>query len=114
MKLTIETKNGVLVLSPQGRLDHHTSDELREALMSHIGGPEGAIQMVVSFAGVDYINSVGLQVLLVASQRLARVRGTLVLCEMNEHIRGVFKISGFDRVVPVTETEADALKRLHH
>ena len=113
MKLTIETKHGVLVLSPQGRIDHYTSDELREALMSRIKGPEGAIQVVVSFAEVDYINSEGLQVLLFVSQRLTRMKGALVLCEMNEHIRAVFKISGLDRVLPVTETEADALKRLH-
>ncbi|MCY3745406.1 MAG: STAS domain-containing protein, partial [Acidobacteria bacterium] len=62
MTLTIETNDGVLVLSPRGRIDHHTSDKLREALMSHIQGPEGAIQLVVRFAGVDYINSEGLQV----------------------------------------------------
>ncbi|MYB32805.1 MAG: STAS domain-containing protein [Acidobacteria bacterium] len=114
MTLTIETNDGVLVLSPRGRIDHHTSDKLREALMSHIQGPEGAIQLVVRFAGVDYINSEGLQVLLFVSQRLARMKGRLVLCEMNEHIRAVFRISGLDRVLPVTETEADALKRLHH
>ena len=41
------------------------------------------------------------------------MKGTLFLCETDEPIRGIVKISGFDRVVPVTETEADALKRLH-
>jgi len=113
MTLTIETKNGVLVLSPRGRINHQTSDELREGLMSHIEGPEGATQLVVSFAGVDYINSEGLQVLLFVSQRLARMKGKLVVCQINDHIRAVFKISGLDRVLPVTETEPDALKRFH-
>ncbi|MCY3746158.1 MAG: STAS domain-containing protein [Acidobacteria bacterium] len=113
MKLTTERKNGVLVLLPRGRIDHQTSDKLREALMSHIEGQKGTIQLVVRFAGVDYINSEGLQVLLFVSQRLARMKGRLLLCEMNEHIRAVFKISGLDRVLPVTETEADALKRSH-
>jgi len=113
MKLTTETKNGVPVLSPRGRIDHQTSDEFREALMSRIEGPEGAMPLVVSFAGVDYINSEGLRVLLFVSQRLAKMKGTLVLCEMKEHIREIFKISGFDKALPVTDTEADALKQLH-
>lgn len=113
MKLTTETMNGVPVLSPRGRIDHQASDEFREALMSRIEGPEGAMPLVVSFAGVDYINSEGLRVLLLVSQRLAKMKGTLVLCEMKEHIREIFKISGFDRVVTIAETEADALKRLH-
>ena len=114
MTLTTEMNNGVLVLSPRGRIDHHTSDKLREALMSHTEGPERAIQLVVNFAGVDYVNSVVLHTVLVVSQRLAGTKGTLVLCEMKDHILEVFRVSGFDKIMTIAETEADALKRFYH
>lgn len=113
MKLTVKTKNAVICLSPRGRIDHDTSAEFKEALMSHIEGQEDAVQVLVSCAEVDYINSEGLRVLLIVSQRLAKKKGALALCGVNERIREVLKISGFDRIVPITETEADALKRLH-
>ena len=47
-------------------------------------------------------------------KRMAGTKGALVLCEMNEHIRELFKISGFDQILTIADTEADALTRLHH
>lgn len=114
MKLTTETKNGVLVLSPRGRIDHQTGGEFGQALMSRVGGPQGNTRVVVNFTGVDYINSEGLRVVLLVSKRMAGTKGALVLCAMKDHIREVFKISGFDKIVTIADTEAGALKRLHH
>ena len=114
MTLTIETKNGVLVLSPRGRIDHRTGAEFGSALLSYVGGPQGNTRMVVNFSGVDYMNSVGLHVVLWVRKRMAGTKGRLVLCEMKEHIREVFKVSGFDQIVTVVDTEADALTRFYH
>ncbi len=111
MNLTDETKNGVLVLSPQGRIDSRTSSEFEQAVVAHAIEPEGATQVVMNFTGLDYINSTGLRVLLLLAKRLARVKGKLVLCEMKEHIFEVFKISGFNQILTIVDTEADALRR---
>ena len=111
MNLTDETKNGVLVLAPQGRIDSRTSSEFEQAVMAHAIGPEGATQVVMNFAGLDYINSTGLRVLLLLAKRRAGVKGKLVLCEMKEHILEVFKISGFHQILTIVDTEADALRR---
>ena len=111
MQLTDETKNGVLVLSPEGRIDTRTSSEFEQTVMSHALGPEGATQVVMNFAGLDYINSTGMRVLLILAKRLAGVHGKLVLCEMKEHILEVFKISGFNQILTITDTEAEALGR---
>ncbi len=111
MNLTDETKNGVLVLAPQGRIDTRTSSEFEQGVMAHAIGPEGATQVVMNFAGLDYINSTGMRVLLILAKRLAGVKGKLVLCEMKEHILEVFKISGFNQILTITDSEADALQR---
>ena len=111
MNLTDETKDGVLVLSPQGRIDTRTSGEFEQAVMVHAMGAESATQVVMNFAGLDYINSTGMRVLLILAKRLAGVKGKLVLCEMKEHILEVFKISGFNQILTITDSEDDALKR---
>ncbi len=111
MNLTDETKNGVLVLSPEGRIDTRTSSEFEQAVMAHAVGPEGATQVVMNFGRLDYINSTGMRVLLILAKRLAGVKGRLVLCEMKEHILEVFKISGFNQILTITDSEDEALKR---
>lgn len=110
MNLKDVTKNGVLVLSPEGRIDTRTSGEFERAVMAHAIGPEGATQVVMNFAGLDYINSTGMRVLLILAKRLAGVKGKLVLCEMKEHILEVFKISGFNQILTITDSEAEALE----
>ena len=109
MNLTDETKNGVLVLSPQGRIDTRTSADFEQAVLSHASGPEAATHVVMNFAGLDYINSSGMRVLLILAKKLAGVQGRLVLCEMKDHILEVFKISGFNQILTITDSEADAL-----
>ena len=112
MELIEDTQNGVLVLSLQGRIDRRTSYEFEQKVMSLGRGPEGATQVVMDFAGLDYINSAGMQVLLVLGKRLAGVGGKLVLCGMKEPILEVFKIIGFDQILSITDTQADALEQL--
>ena len=39
------------------------------------------------------------------------MKGKLVLCEMKEHILEVFKISGFNQILTITDSEDEALKK---
>lgn len=110
MKVTDETKNGVVVLSPEGRIDTGTSGDFEQALMSQTMGDDPAAQIVINFSGLDYINSTGMRVLLILSKRLSAASGKLVLCEMKEHILEVFVISGFNQILTITGTEEEALK----
>lgn len=110
MKVTDETKNGVVVLSPEGRIDTRSSSEFEQTIMARAIGADGATRVVMNFGKLDYINSTGMRVLLILAKRLAGVSGKLVLCEMKEHILEVFKISGFNQILTITASEEEALK----
>ena len=56
---------------------------------------------VVDFAGLEYISSAGLGVLLLAQKRLMS-SGGLKLVNLNHHIRDVFRYAGLDRVFEIT------------
>ncbi len=58
---------------------------------------------------LDYINSAGLCVLLVAAKKLEGVDGELRFCNLNEIVREVFDISGFTTIFRVFGSEAEAL-----
>lgn len=70
MKLTEETKNGVLICRSKGvsTVTRATSLSTR---MSHATGPEATTQVVMNLAGLDYLNSGGMEVLLMLAKRLA-------------------------------------------
>jgi anti-sigma B factor antagonist len=59
----------------------------------------------VDCAGLEYISSAGLGVLLKTQKRLAGAGGKLRLTSVSRHIRDIFVYSGFDQIF---EIEGDA------
>lgn len=96
-----ERRGNVVVIHASGRVDSATAPVFEHALMSALD--DGGYQLVVDFAGVDYISSAGLRGLLVAGKRMRTLpNGKLVLCSLREQIRDVFEISGFLGIFSVT------------
>ncbi|MXY24778.1 MAG: STAS domain-containing protein [Acidobacteria bacterium] len=107
LKMSEERDGDVLVLLPVGRVDG-TNDYLFESLvMQRIGDAEGHV--IVDFSRLDFISSAGLRVLLLAAKTLEAERRTFVLCAMKSHIREIFRINGFDRIIPMEESRASAV-----
>ena len=46
--------------------------------------------------------------ILLTAKSLQSQDAKLVLCSLSEQIREVFKISGFDKLLPIHDTKADA------
>ena len=55
----------------------------------------------VNFIQLDYISSMGLGVLLMTQKRLKESGKELILKNMNDHIREVFKYAGFDMIFKI-------------
>ena len=61
---------------------------------------------------LSYISSAGLRVVLLTARALQRQNSKFAVCSLSEQIREVFEISGFDKIIPVHATRADALGAL--
>lgn len=101
-----ETKRGAaLVLAPRGRLDGRSTPAFEEKLLGCIASGEHAI--LIDCSQLDYISSTGLRTVLTASKRLSDADGRFALCALNENLREVFRISGFDTLMAI-HTDADS------
>ncbi len=56
---------------------------------------------IVDLAGLDYISSAGLAVLLRTQKRLMSAGGGLTLRNVNPHILDILRYSGFDQVFQI-------------
>ncbi|WP_243313065.1 STAS domain-containing protein [Fundidesulfovibrio agrisoli] len=107
MEFAVTNAGPVTVLAIAGRLDSNTSKELEDKVMGLITG--GAQLLLMDFGGVDYINSSGLRVLLMAFQHLKKSGGLLHLCDIKDYMREVFEISGYNEIFPIFPGQAEAL-----
>ena len=107
MTISEARETGVVVVSPQGRIDSTTSAILDRHLQGLAGSGEKRI--VVDFTGVDYISSAGLRVLLALAKRGREQKGRVALFGMNDSVRQVFELAGFVALFTITPTRAEAL-----
>ncbi|CDI03502.1 putative anti-sigma factor antagonist BtrV [Candidatus Competibacter denitrificans Run_A_D11] len=110
MDILEESRDGIVVVAPRGRIDCNTSAHLERKLLALL--EPASRGLVIDFTGVDYISSAGLRVMLVLAKRLRGGRGALVLCQLNDLIQDVFKMSGFNKVMAIVATRAEALAKL--
>jgi anti-anti-sigma factor len=101
-----ESRQGeLLVLHPVGRLDSLTSGEFQTRLLAAVSS--GPTDVVVDFAGVEYISSAGLRALMAASKLKAQ-DCRVAVAALNETVREIFAISRFLHVLPVFARVEDA------
>ena len=102
-----------VVLAPVGRVDHATADAFKIALAPHLAlCAAGRDRLVLDLAGVEYISSVGLRVLLLASKQVKGQGGALAVAELQPVVREIFEISRFTLILNVEPTVREALAKL--
>jgi anti-sigma B factor antagonist len=86
----------VLIAYLQGRLDSSNAAATEHDL---IGALENGLRyLVLDFSELDYINSAGLRILVLAYQHLQPRGGRLVVCGAHDYITEIFEISGYNRI----------------
>jgi anti-sigma B factor antagonist len=95
------------VISVTGEVDVYTAPTLRERLNELFA--EGEYHVVVDMAGVDFLDSTGLGVLVGGLKRARTHEGTLQLVCDQEKILKVFRITGLTKVFPIYTSLEEAL-----
>jgi len=110
MQIQAERRDNVMIVAPVGRVDSNTSSDLEQRLLHDIGA--GERRFLLDLAGVEYISSAGLRVLLMLAKRLREEGGALVLHTPGESVRLVFELAGFLPLFEFAESREAGLGRL--
>jgi anti-anti-sigma factor len=113
MELGSKRYADVVALFPEGRLDHATAEGFKAALQPHLAGcTGGGDRVALDLSGLEYISSVGLRVLMLASKQVKAQGGRIAVAGLQPVVREIFEISRFTLVLEVFPTLRDALARL--
>ena len=110
MQIAEARVDGIVAVAPTGRIDTTTAPVLEQHLNALLA--RGERRLVVDFAGVDYISSAGLRVMLLLARRLQDAGGRLGLCGMGDAVRQVFQLAGFLPLFVVLETRDAAVNQI--
>lgn len=97
-----------VVVTLRGRLDSSTAPQMAQHLQSLFDPPNSVL--LLDLHGLEYISSAGLRVVLMAAKQSAQLQRRLTLYGMQDHVREVFAISGFLKILDVRPDRAQALQ----
>jgi len=106
MDVNIERQDDVAVVQPHGRLDSNSSPSFEEQLLGII---EAESAVVLDMAGLNYVSSAGLRVLLVAAKKCKAAGCKFAVFGLTPQVRLVFDISGFLALFAVHPSREEAL-----
>jgi anti-sigma B factor antagonist len=97
----------VTVLAVTGEIDVASAPRLRQEVVTLAGS--GQVLLVVDLAGVDFLDSTGLGVLLGALKRVRAGGGELALCRAEPQVAKVFEITRLSDILPLHDSVAAAV-----
>jgi anti-anti-sigma factor len=110
MEISLQEQDGCLVLSITGRLDAIAAP-LLQSRFEEVLTPEKR-RFIVDMAGVDYISSGGLRVLMIMTKKLSAMGGGIVLVQLHPFVEDILRMSGYHTLIPAAASREDAVKLL--
>ena len=96
MEVKFNKQDSTLTVTICGNIDTVTAPELDSKLQENLSGIQ---ELILDFAAVDYISSAGLRVILMTNQLMEDVDGKMTVKNVNEDVRDVFEMTGFDSLL---------------
>ena len=109
MEIKQSQKGGLTIFALSGKLDALNADEVEETIGKAID--QGATKVLVNLAGVDYISSAGLRIVLRLENKLKKQQGQFILSNLQTFVRDIFKVVGFNALFTILDDQSEALDK---
>ena len=98
MNIEFQKNDTTLTVLPEGHVDSNSAPRLEAELNARL---DGITSLILDFAGVDYISSAGLRVILAMDQLMAGRGGSLKLIHVGEAVLSILDMTGFLDIIDV-------------
>ena len=108
MELVETEVGGVRVVTVEGRLDSANAPTVEQSLLDVV--KQGDV--VLDMGGLGYVSSAGLRILLKGAKAAKAAGHQFILCNMQEMVLEIFRISRFDQILTAYPTREEAVAAL--
>jgi anti-anti-sigma factor len=108
MDISTTETNAVSVVTVKGQVNSTTAPQLESTLKSMLD--EGKTRIVLDLAGVEYMSSMGLRVLVSSMKTLQESDGGLRLCSISDPVAGLLLTVGMLDMFDVHDSQAEAVE----
>lgn len=110
LEMNVEERFTVVKLLEE-KLDSQISPALKGEFI--LMNTNGVRNVILNLGSVKYIDSSGLSAILTANRLCRDGNGVMILCELNDHVAKLIKISQLNSVLNVVPTEEEAREAVY-
>ncbi len=110
MNITHVKEGEITIVTVNGHLDANTAPVADKTIKKIL--KRDCLRMIFDFSTMGYLSSGGLKVILGATKELRRKDGQIVLCSLPNLVREIFEVSGFNSLIPITDTVESGIEQL--
>ena len=110
MEITQTKEQDIVVLAVNGRIGPKETKEFSDTVTSILN--DGVSKILFDFDALEYINSAGLGVLVMAFQKTKAEGGQIGLCNIKYYIQEVIEVTGYDKIFAIFETRDQGVQGL--
>lgn len=107
MKISLEYRDGIAILSLKGRLDAEGAREFEQFLNTHLQQSERT--PVIGMDDVEYLSSAGIRILLDLEKKMKAKNGRILISGIQPYPLSVLKMTGFSTLFAIHPGIDDAL-----
>lgn len=110
MQINEQKQGDVMIVAIDDHLDTMAAPAFEQRLLGLIDG--GERKLVVDCSALQYVNSAGLKVFLLAAKKLEPLGGQLVICSLGASVLMIFEMIGFTRIMKIVPNCEEAIRAL--
>ncbi|MDR2891988.1 MAG: STAS domain-containing protein [Deltaproteobacteria bacterium] len=96
MDIAVSVEKEYALIRLTGRLEATQAAGLTESIQNTLR--EGSKNLILDCSGLSYVASMGLRCFLLAQKGTQNAKGKLVFFGLNDNVRSVFTLTGFDKI----------------
>lgn len=108
MRLKLIGEKQVIVAVPDGEIDHHSAEKIRNGIDKEITRTN-AVNVIFDLRNVTFMDSSGIGVILGRYRLVSGLGGSVVIFGADESVRRILDMSGVSRIIKITTGMDNAL-----
>lgn len=109
MQISTDIINDYLIVTLQGELDHHTSEDVRKKIDQQYYN-NNLLNIVLDLRGLNFMDSSGIGLIMGRYKNCKEQRGSISIVSTSPYIERILKMSGLLKLMNVFPTIDEAIK----
>lgn len=111
MKVESKELNGIQVFKLTGQVRISTQNEFKDLLDKFVKENEGRTA-ILNLNGIEYINSIGLGIIIDTYKKFKEMNGKVVLCSLLPDIMNLFEVTKLNKFIEIYNNESEAISKV--